>query len=63
VDLAGHEYRTAHHARRTEIPAIGKKVELPGVAVVTVRDGKIASERDYVDMAAMMSQLGLMPGT
>jgi steroid delta-isomerase-like uncharacterized protein len=46
----------------TETPATGKTVELPGVAVVTVGNGKIVSERDYVDMASMMSQLGLMPG-
>jgi steroid delta-isomerase-like uncharacterized protein len=45
----------------TEIPATGKTVEMLGVAIITVRDGKIVSERDYVDMAAMMSQLGLMP--
>jgi steroid delta-isomerase-like uncharacterized protein len=47
----------------TEIPATGKTMELPGVAVATVRDGKIVNEQDYFDMAAMMSQLGLMPGT
>ena len=47
----------------TEIPATGNTVELPGVAVVTVKDGRIVSERDYADMAAMMTQLGLMPGT
>jgi limonene-1,2-epoxide hydrolase len=34
-----------------------------GVDIATVRDGKVAAHRDYFDMAAMMSQLGLMPGT
>jgi steroid delta-isomerase-like uncharacterized protein len=47
----------------TEIPATRKTVELPGVSVFTVRDGMLASERDYVDIADMMSQLGLTPGT
>ncbi len=47
----------------TEIPATGKTMELPGVSVLTVREGKIASERDYFDQAALMSQLGLMPGS
>ncbi len=47
----------------TEIPATGKAAELAGSAVVTVRDRKFASERHYIDMAAMMTQLGLMPGT
>jgi ketosteroid isomerase-like protein len=41
----------------------GKALELPGVAVLTVKDGKLASWRDYFDNAAVMSQLGLMPGT
>jgi steroid delta-isomerase-like uncharacterized protein len=46
-----------------EIPATGKTVDVPGVSVVRVRDGKIASDCDYLDNAAVMSQLGLMPGT
>jgi steroid delta-isomerase-like uncharacterized protein len=45
----------------TEIPATQKPVELPGVSVLTVRDGKIDSQRDYFDNASVMSQLGLMP--
>jgi steroid delta-isomerase-like uncharacterized protein len=47
----------------SEIPATGKTVELPGVDIITVRDRKVAAQRDYFDMASMMSQLGLMPGT
>jgi predicted ester cyclase len=47
----------------SEIPATGKTVELSGVSVLTVRDGKPASERDYVDTAAMTSQLRLMAGS
>jgi steroid delta-isomerase-like uncharacterized protein len=47
----------------TEIPATHKPVELPGVSIVSVRDGKIASHRDYFDSASVMSQLGLIPST
>jgi steroid delta-isomerase-like uncharacterized protein len=47
----------------SEIPATGKTVVNPGMTVFTVRDGKFASEREYFDGAAMMSQLGLMPGS
>jgi steroid delta-isomerase-like uncharacterized protein len=47
----------------TEIPATHKAVELPGVSVLFVKDGKITSQRDYFDNASVMSQLGLMPGT
>ena len=32
------------------------------VSVFEVNDGMIAAERDYFDNAAVMSQLGLMPG-
>jgi steroid delta-isomerase-like uncharacterized protein len=46
-----------------ESPATGKTIELAGVTVLTVRDGKVASEHDYFDMLAVMTQLGLMPGT
>ena len=47
----------------TEIPATQKAVELPGVSVCSVRDGKIISQRDYFDNASVMSQLGLIPST
>jgi steroid delta-isomerase-like uncharacterized protein len=47
----------------TEIPATHKAVELAGVSVSSIRDGKITSQRDYFDNATVMSQLGLMPGT
>jgi steroid delta-isomerase-like uncharacterized protein len=45
----------------TEIPATHKAMELPGVSVSSVRDGKITSQRDYLDNASMMTQLGLLP--
>jgi ketosteroid isomerase-like protein len=47
----------------TEIPATGKMLEMHGVSVITVRDGKFAIQHHYFDTAAMASQLGLMPGT
>jgi steroid delta-isomerase-like uncharacterized protein len=46
-----------------DIPATGKAVSLPGSAFITLRDGKIASFHGYYDQMAMMSQLGLMPGS
>jgi steroid delta-isomerase-like uncharacterized protein len=47
----------------TEIPPTGKTVELPGVSVLTIMDGRFATDREYLDAAAMASQLGLMPST
>jgi steroid delta-isomerase-like uncharacterized protein len=59
-------YRATHTAPLVtpdgEIPATGKMVELPGVSICELRDGKIAVRRDYFDNVALMSQLGLMPG-
>jgi ketosteroid isomerase-like protein len=47
----------------SEMAATGKVVELPGVSVVTVRDGKLATQHDYADTAAIASKLGLLPST
>jgi steroid delta-isomerase-like uncharacterized protein len=41
----------------SKIPATGKSVELSGVSVITVRDGKFAIQHDYIDSAAMRRQL------
>ncbi len=34
---------------------------MPVVTVLETKDGKITAEREYVDMAQMMPQLGVMP--
>jgi ketosteroid isomerase-like protein len=47
----------------TKTPATGRTIEIAGVSIVTIKDGKFATERDYFDNAALMTQLGLMPGT
>jgi hypothetical protein len=47
----------------SEITGTAKTVEIPGVSVTTVKDVEIASQRDYFDNAAVMAQLGLLPGT
>ena len=46
-----------------EIAAKGNTVEVAGVIVGTVRDGKFASLRDYYDAADLMKQLGAMPSS
>ena len=43
------------------IAATGRKVTMPVVTVLETKDGKITAEREYVDMAQMMPQLGVMP--
>ena len=43
------------------IPASNKHVTMPVCFVIELKDGKIAAEREYMDMAHMMQQIGAMP--
>jgi carboxymethylenebutenolidase len=42
------------------IPPTGKRVEVPLVAIVRVRDGKLAHEHIYWDQASVLVQIGLI---
>jgi carboxymethylenebutenolidase len=42
------------------IPATGKRVEVPTVAIVQFRDGKLFNEHIYWDQASVLVQLGLL---
>jgi carboxymethylenebutenolidase len=44
------------------IPATGRKVAVPHVAVITFEGDKIASEHIYWDQASMLRQLGVLDG-
>ena len=43
------------------IPATGKNVDIDGVTLVRMENGKIAEERDFLDNLEFMQQLGLIP--
>ena len=43
------------------LPATGKKVELSGITIWRIVDGKIKEEWSAFDQLAMMQQLGLLP--
>jgi steroid delta-isomerase-like uncharacterized protein len=43
-----------------EIPPTGKTVDLSVIEVASVRDGKLASLRNYSDTQTLMRQLGLI---
>jgi steroid delta-isomerase-like uncharacterized protein len=43
------------------IPATGRKVTMPVVTILDIKNDKIAAEREYMDMGHMMQQLGVMP--
>jgi carboxymethylenebutenolidase len=42
------------------VPPTGRKVEVPVVAVVQFRDGKLAHEHIYWDQASVLVQIGLL---
>jgi len=42
------------------IPPTGKKVEIPTVAIVGFKDGKISSEHIYWDQASVLIQIGVL---
>jgi predicted ester cyclase len=45
----------------TELAPTGRRIELRGMELVVVRDGKIVVDNLYYDNAAVMAQLGLVP--
>jgi steroid delta-isomerase-like uncharacterized protein len=45
----------------TELPPTGKRVEIPGMELVQVRDGKVILNSLYYDNLAVAVQLGLVP--
>jgi carboxymethylenebutenolidase len=42
------------------VPATNKRVEIPLVAIVHFRDGKLAHEHIYWDQASVLKQIGLL---
>ena len=45
----------------TEVPATGNRVEIKGMELVELRDGKIVVDNLYYDFMASLVQLGLVP--
>ena len=53
--------RGTHQGELMGIAPTGRKVEMPVCTILETRDGKIGAEREYMDAAHMMQQLGVMP--
>jgi steroid delta-isomerase-like uncharacterized protein len=45
----------------TEVPPTGKRLEVQGMEVVELRDGKIVVNTLYYDMMSVLAQMGLLP--
>lgn len=69
VDAFGQDDRIVKHWRFEGkhtgvffgIPATGKSVNIEGVTLVKMKNGKIAQERDFMDNLEFMNQLGIIP--
>jgi steroid delta-isomerase-like uncharacterized protein len=53
--------RGTHLGTFMGVPATGRRLEIPGVSMLTVRDGKFLSDDFYFDSAGMLRQAGLLP--
>jgi steroid delta-isomerase-like uncharacterized protein len=53
-------FKGKHTADFFGIPATGNTVEVDGVTLVLMKNGKIAQEQDFFDNAIFMQQLGLV---
>jgi len=47
----------------TELPATGRRIEIRGMEMVQVRDGRMVVDSLYYDNVAVFVQLGLLPGS
>lgn len=61
VQLVKHwQFTGIHTGDFFGIPATGNKVDVEGVTIAKLKNGKIAQEQDFMDSSVMMQQLGLV---
>ena len=53
-------FKGTHDGEFFGVPATGKKVDISGVTLVRMKNGKIAAEQDFMDLLDFYTQLGLM---
>ena len=53
-------FKGTHDGEFFGVPATGKKVDVSGVTLVKMKNGKIFSEQDFMDLLDFYTQLGLM---
>lgn len=54
-------FKGTHTGNFFGIPATNKEVNVDGVTLVKMKDGKIAQEQDFMDNLEFMQQLGIIP--
>ncbi len=53
--------RGTHRGSFIGVPATGRRVEIPGMSMVELRDGKFLSDHFYFDSGIALRQMGLLP--
>lgn len=53
-------FKGTHTGNFFGMPATGKSVDIEGVTMVKMKDGKIAQEQDFMDNTVFMQQLGVV---
>jgi steroid delta-isomerase-like uncharacterized protein len=53
-------YKGTHTGNFFGMPATGKSVDIDGVTLVKMKDGKILQEQDFMDNMVFMQQLGIL---
>ncbi len=61
VAIAEFVARGTHKGDLMGIASTGRSITMPVCMIIEVRDGKIAAEREYMDMLHLMQQLGVAP--
>ena len=51
-----------HQGNFMGIPATGREINVPGIIIYHIADNKIVEHWMQIDSAAMMQQLGVLPG-
>ena len=54
-------FRGTHRGPFAGIPPTGKQVEMTGITIYRLRDGKIAEARSNIDQLGLLQQLGVIP--
>lgn len=54
-------FRGTHLGEMMGIPATGKTVEMPGISIYRLEDGRMAEAWVQYDMLGMLRQLGVIP--
>jgi hypothetical protein len=61
-DIVKHwNFKGIHSGEFFGIPASGRQVDIDGVTMVKMKDGKISQEEDFMDNLTFYQQLGIIP--